>query len=375
MDDNNENKTHEISPDPEREAPVSEFEPISPAGAPADNPSARKRRFPWIWLGVLFFILMLAIGVFWGYRRGIARRLSREQTTAVEVASEQYLLAYQDISAGNYQNAKARIEYVIKIYPQFPGAPELLRSILMNIEQPTPTATLAIIASLTPAPSGTPDTRSAEEAFKSIAAAAAAKQWQAVLDDVIAIQQINYAYRTVDVSGYYYLALRNLGIQKIQAGELEQGLFDLSSAEQIGPLDGEADGVRSWATLYLSGASFWDVNWQRAIEIFQQLKEAYPYMMDASGMTALERYRVALYKYGDQIANAGDYCTAYQYYLKSLAVGPDANVQATAEIYKQNCESSRPTQVTPTQPTPPDGTLTPPTEVMPAPPTPEIPTP
>jgi len=98
-------------------------------------------------------------------------------------------------------------------------------------------------------------------------------------------------------------------------------------------------------------------------------------MMDASGMTAFERYRVALYKYGDQIANAGDYCTAYQYYLKSLAVGPDANVQATAEIYKQNCESSRPTQVTPTQPTPPDGTLTPPTEVTPAPPTPEIPTP
>jgi len=367
MDDNNENKTHEISPDPEREAPVSEFEPISPAGAPADNPSARKRRFPWIWLGVLFFILMLAIGVFWGYRRGIARRLSREQTTAVEVASEQYLLAYQDISAGNYQNAKARIEYVIKIYPQFPGAPELLRSILMNIEQPTPTATLAIIASLTPAPSGTPDTRSAEEAFNAISAAAAAKNWQAVVDNVIAIQQINYDYRTVDVAGYYYIALRNLGIQKIQAGELEQGLFDLSSAEQIGPLDGEAEGVRSWATLYLSGASFWDVNWQRAIDIFQQIKEAYPYMMDASGMTAIERYRVALYKYGDQIASAGDYCSAYQYYLRSLAVAQDPNVQATADLYKQNCEASRPTEVTPTEPTPPGETPIPPTEETPPP--------
>ena len=136
MNDNSENKTHEISPGPEREASVSEYELISPADAPAGSPSTRKRRFPWIWLGVLIFVLLLAIGVFWGYRRGIARRLSREQTTAVEVASEQYLLAYQDISAGNYQNAKARIEYVIKIYPQFPGAPELLRSILMNIEQP-----------------------------------------------------------------------------------------------------------------------------------------------------------------------------------------------------------------------------------------------
>ena len=124
------------------------------------------------------------------------------------------------------------------------------------------------------------------------------------------------------------------GIQKIQAGELEQGLFDLSSAEHIGPLDGEAEGVRSWAALYLSGASFWDVNWQRAIEIFQQIKEAYPYMMDASGMTAIERYRVALYRYGDQIASAGDYCTAYQYYLRSLAVARTPTFRRQ-RIYKQ----------------------------------------
>ncbi len=373
MDDNNENKTQDIPsvPAPEMPANAAELD-IAPETNPESLP-VRKRRIPWIWLGVLFFVLMLALGVFLGYRQGIARRLVREQTTVVEVAAEQYQLAYADIAAGNFENAKARIEYVITIYPQFPGAPELLRSILMNLEQSTPTATLAMIASLTPAPSGTPDTRSAEEAFNTITAAVSAKDWQAVVDNVIAIQQINYDYRTVDVAGYYYIALRNLGIQKIQAGQLEQGLFDLSSAEQIGPLDGEAEGVRSWATLYLSGASYWDVNWQRAIEIFQQIKEAYPYMMDASGMTAIERYRVALYRYGDQIAGAGDYCTAYQYYLRSLAVAQDPNVQATADLYKQNCEASRPTEVTPTEPTPPGETPLPPTEETP-PPT-DVPTP
>ncbi|MEL7644963.1 MAG: hypothetical protein AAGU04_01675 [Anaerolineaceae bacterium] len=375
MDENNENITQENPSAADPETPVAAPELVSASETSAETASIRKRRVPWIWLGVLFFILMLALGVFLGYRQGIARRLAREQTTVVEVAAEQYQMAYQDIAAGNYQNAKARIEYVIKIYPQFPGAPELLRSILMNIEQPTPTATLAIIATLTPSPSGTPDTRSAEEAFNAITAAAAAKNWQAVVDNVIAIQQINYEYRTVDVAGYYYIGLRNLGIQKIQAGELEQGLFDLSSAEQLGPLDGEAEGVRSWATLYLSGASFWDVNWQRAIEIFQQIKEAYPYMMDASGMTAIERYRVALFKYGDQIAGTGDYCTAYQYYLRSLAVAQDPNVQATADLYKQNCQSSQPTEVTPTEPTPPDATFTPPTELTPSPPPTDSPTP
>lgn len=375
MDENNENNTQEAPLAAEPEMPIAAAEFDTAAETEAEGAPVRKRRVPWIWLGVLFLILMLALGTFLGYRKGIARRLAREQTTVVEVAAEQYQMAFQDMAAGNYQNAKARIEYVIRIYPQFPGAPELLRSILMNIEQPKPTPTLAAIAQLTPVPSGTPDTRSAEEAFNAIAAAAAAKNWQAVVDNVIAIQQINYDYRTVDVAGYYYIALRNLGIQKIQAGELEQGLFDLSSAEQIGPLDGEAEGVRSWAALYLSGASYWDVNWQRAIEIFQQIKEAYPYMMDSSGMTAIERYRVALYRYGDQIAAAGDYCTAYQYYLRSLAVAQDPNVQQTADLYKQNCESSRPTEVTPTEPTPPDETLVPPTEVTPSPPPTDNPTP
>lgn len=145
---------------------------------------------------------MLALGVFLGYRQGIARRLARSETTVVELAAEQYQLAFQDMAAGNYQNAKSRIEYVIRIYPQFPGAPDLLRDILMKIEQPTPTATMVAILSLTPLPSGTPDTRSAEEAFNAIVAAVSAKQWQAVIDNVIAIQQINYTYRTVDVAGY-----------------------------------------------------------------------------------------------------------------------------------------------------------------------------
>jgi len=374
MEDKDENIKQETSSTHELEVAAENVEIEDSAIAETGLALPNKRRIPWIWLGVLFLILMLALGVFLGYRQGIARRLARSETTVVELAAEQYQLAFQDMAAGNYQNAKSLIEYVIRIYPQFPGAPDLLRDILMKIEQPTPTATMVAILSLTPLPSGTPDTRSAEEAFNAIVAAVSAKQWQAVIDNVIAIQQINYTYRTVDVAGYYYIALRNLGIQKIQAGELEQGLFDLSSAEQIGPLDGEAQGVRSWASLYLSGASFWDVNWQRAIEIFQQIKEAYPYMMDASGMTAIERYRVALYRYGDQIAGAGDYCTAYQYYLRSLAVAQDPNVQATADLYQQNCRASQPTDIPPTETLPPEETIIPPTEVTPSPPPTEEPT-
>jgi len=365
MDTENNDQSNDIQQTPQESEPVSvpqeamvESEPLS------EQPGKQKqRKTPWILFAVIFLILALVLGAYFGYRNGIARRLEKEKITVVQVAAEQYQLAFQDIAAGNYENAKTRIEYVIEIYPQFPGAPELLHDILLNLEQPTAMPTLIEEFTPTPAVTSTPDFRAAEQIFTEIQQAVAAKQWDQAIQDIIAIREVNYDYRKVQVDGFYYIALRNRGIQRIQSGQLEQGLFDLATAEQFAPLDGEADGVRTWAQLYLSGASYWDVNWQQAIDIFAQVKDAYPYLMDSSGMTAIERYRVALYLYGDQFAASGDYCKAHEYYLQSLAVGPDPDVQATAERYAEACQNM---QATPE----PTEELTPiPTEQTPLPPT------
>ena len=365
MDTENNDQSNDIQQTPQESEPVNipqeamvESEPLS------EQPVEQKqRKTPWILFAVIFLILALVLGVYFGYRNGIARRLEKEKITVVQVAAEQYQLAFQDIAAGNYENAKTRIEYVIEIYPQFPGAPELLHDILLNLEQPTAMPTLIEEFTPTPAVTSTPDFRAAEQIFTEIQQAVTEKQWDQAIQDIIAIREVNYDYRKVQVDGFYYIALRNRGIQRIQSGQLEQGLFDLATAEQLAPLDGEADGVRTWAQLYLSGASYWDVNWQQAIDIFAQVKDAYPYLMDSSGMTAIERYRVALYLYGDQFAASGDYCKAHEYYLQSLAVGPDANVQATAQRYAEACQAM---QATPE----PTEELTPiPTEQTPLPPT------
>lgn len=365
MDMENNDQSNDIQQTPQESEPVSipqeamvESEPLS------EQPGKQKqRKTPWILFAVIFLILALVLGAYLGYRNGIARRLEKEKTTVVQVAAEQYQLAFQDIAAGNYETAKTRIEYVINIYPQFPGAPELLHDILLNLEQPTAMPTPIEEFTPTPAITSTPDLRAAEQIFSEIQQAVTEKRWDQAIQDIIAIREVNYDFRKVQVDGFYYIALRNRGIQRIQSGQLEQGLFDLATAEQFAPLDGEADGVRTWAQLYLSGASYWDVNWQQAIDIFAQVKDAYPYLMDSSGMTAIERYRVALYLYGDQFAASGDYCKAHEYYLQSLAVGPDANVQATAQRYAEACQAM---QATPE----PTEELTPiPTEQTPLPPT------
>ena len=77
-------------------------------------------------------------------------------------------------------------------------------------------------------------------------------------------------------------------------------------------------------------------------------------------MNVTERYRIALYKLGDQFAMNGDYCTASSYYKKSLEVGLNLDIQVTATWLAETCANqtgdSTPeppveTEVTPEVPT------------------------
>jgi len=73
---------------------------------PEVSGKAKKRKTPWVLFSVIFLILALVLGGYFGYRNGLARRLEKEQTTVVQVAAEQYQIAFEDIAAGNYENAK-----------------------------------------------------------------------------------------------------------------------------------------------------------------------------------------------------------------------------------------------------------------------------
>jgi hypothetical protein len=63
-------------------------------------------------------------------------------------------------------------------------------------------------------------------------------------------------------------------------------MYDMSLAEQFGPLDKEADTYRTWARLYITGASFWEIDWEQVINYFSQVYAAVPMLRDGSGVTA-----------------------------------------------------------------------------------------
>lgn len=320
---------------------------------------AKKSKKKWVWLALLFALLVIGISVFLGYRNGVQRRIQNERSMLMEQISLQLDWAYRDIDAERYENAKTRLEYIIDKYPGFPGVDQLLVDVMMKMEAPTPVPTVEFITeTLEPEITPTVDTRAAEETFTQIEQNIANQEWDEAVKNIQALKESNYDYKTIAVDGYYFIALRNRGIQRIWAGELEQGMYDLSVAEQLGALDNVAAGARNWASLYMTGASYWDVNWSGAVEIFSQLYAQLPYFSDASGMSSAERYRIASYRLGDQYAAAGDYCTASSYYQQSLAVGSNLDIEVTATWLAEVC-ANPPGEETPEPTVDPNANVTP----------------
>ncbi len=307
-----------------------------------------KKRGKWGWILVLVCLLIIGLSIFFGYRNGVKRRIQNERSMLMDQISVQLDWVYKDMDAGRYENAKTRLEYIIDKYPNFPGAADLLVQVMMKLDAPTPVPTPEMIAEVTIEPeiTPTPDTRAAEDIFNQIAQNIANQDWDLAIQNIHALKETNYDYRTVDVDGFYFIALRNRGIQRIWAGELEQGMYDLAVAGQLGAIDSAAAGAKSWGEMYLTGASYWDVNWAGAVDIFSQLYAQMPYFSDSTGMTSAERYRIALYRLGDQFATNGDYCTASSYYKKSLEIGMNADIQVTATWLEESC-ANPPTTETP----------------------------
>lgn len=317
----------------------------------------KKRNSKWVWLGIFLFVLLVLAGAFFGYRNGVQRRIENEKSILMDQIAYQLEWTYKDMDAGRYENAKARLEYIIEKYPEFPGIADLMTQVVGKLNEPTATPTPIFVATIEPEVTVTPDFRGAEEKFAQLSQHIANQEWDLAVQTVQSLKENNYDYRTIEVDGLYFIAMRNRGIQRIWAGELEQGIYDLTVAAELGALDSQAAGAEGWATTYLTGASYWDVNWLGAVEIFGQLYAQSPYFTDSTGMTTAERYRIALYRLGDQYAAQGDFCTASSYYSQSLSVGVNLDIQVTATAYAEACANPVTTpepnpDVTPTPPEP-----------------------
>ena len=179
--------------------------------------------------------------------------------------------------------------------------------------------------------------------FRHIQEAMYAQQWESAIDQIEALRNRNINYRGLEVDGMYYIALRNFGMAQIYAGNLENGVYKITLAEALGPIDATANGLRDAARSYLAGAGFWEINWDRAIEYYSSAAAVYPNMYDnATRLTANQRYGLASFRRAEQYIAADDYCGAIPYYEQGLPAAGDEYYQQTATAVYLVCYPPQP---------------------------------
>lgn len=310
--------------------------PDRPPGAPPERRPQPGRSLPvrWIMLGGIVFLLLTGVVSAWGgYQSGIGQRKQAQAAQISGQVEEQYNLALQDIAAERYYLARQRLEYVIQTDPAYPGVTERLAEVLLELNT-TATPTVAPTPTLTP----TPDLRGVEELFAESQVYITNQEWTLAIDTLLALRKADTNFQPVWVDDMLYIAFRNRGVDKIlRQGDLEGGIFDLKQSEQIGPLDADAAGYQTWARLYITGASFWELDWGQAVYYFAQVAPALPNLRDGSNMTATERYRQALIGYGDFLAENGQWCDAFEQFELALSFGPDPEVEEVLDTVVERC--------------------------------------
>lgn len=320
-----------------------------------------QRRGAWYLIGFVFALLIVIIGALLGIPRGINDRVQLAEAQAAPKIQAQVDAAEQDIEDGRYEVAKTRLDWILDEM-----SPYLTEAEMDEVGQ-LYSQTLLMISSKgtpTPAPSPTPtalaytptpDLRGEEDLFNTAQQLIAAESWDEAVQTLEALREKDINFRSVEVDGMFYIALRNRGVDKIIIeGSLEPGMYDLSLAERFAPLDSTADGIRTYARMYLTGASYWGVDWSQVTYYFGQLYTALPNLRDGTGMTATERYRQGLLNYGTQLANAEKYCQAQEYFNKAMGIAADPEAQPTAQWVadkcwqQQNPPTEAPPEVTPT---------------------------
>jgi len=282
----------------------------------------------------LGLIVILVLAILAGYGSGISVRKSTKSAVISQQLGEQFQYALVDIEFRRYENAKQRLEFIIAQDPTFPGAQDKLTQVLVLMNQPTPTLT----PSLTP----TPDFSGAEQAFSQAQQLIVTQDWPGAIGTLDQIRKLDPTYKTGQVDGMYYFALRNYGYDLItKQGNLEGGIYQFTLAERFGPLDRDANGLREGVRFYLIGASFWELNWAEALKYFNQIAG---YGLWDGTMTVSERIHFASMRYGDQLVKDGQYCDAVTQYDNATAIAPlDKQAQEGYDDAFTGCYPATPT--------------------------------
>jgi len=300
---------------------------------PASNPKSL-RRWPLrralggcLLAFACILLIYLAIGGAAVYQGLQERVVLNQQEAAVH-----YQRGLDHMKAGEYDLAIAEFEHTLRLDPSHREARDALRDAkTIAMAQPTPTsATLneAQIAIL-------------DEAE----ALVQAQRWPEAVQRLFQLRDLSPDFQAPRVSELLYTANFNLGMQQLQAGQIDEARHSFEQAVAERPGDAEATRQADLASLYGSAQATWGAKWPDAINYLEQLYTLAPDYLDVK-----DRLYQAYKMYGDALAAEESWCLAERQYGQAAQLQPGTAIQSQWDEAVRLCRTPSVTpdaQVTP----------------------------
>jgi len=315
-----------------------------------ESPTRRQRlRRIFFWTLGFLFLLALSIGgaAYYGLHQGERDREQRRQA----LAEQHYQDGLRELDSGNYELAIAEFEYVLQLDAEHPFAQQGIDEAERGIDaRPTPTTE----------PTAEPEEAIADVLYQQIVDYYEAEQWQDAAAALIQLRALDPTYEAEQVEEMLYTSVYSAGMELLNEGDFEKGIFYLDRAVALRPLDEETLTQRRLAVQYMTARDYWGVDWERCIDHFEQLYTAAPNYQDV--FQRLYRAHVA---YADAWHAQDEMCPAEEQYNLALQLLADPAVEQKRDEATELCLNATPTPIPPitgthpvTLPEPPPGFTT-----------------
>lgn len=229
------------------------------------------------------------------------------------------------LRAGRRELALAEFQETLRLNPRHTGAQRQVIALLLPTPTPIPTPTP------TPVPTQNPNAP-----LETVLAAAredlAAHRWQQAYARLEQLHALAPQFHPEEVRDLLYQAAYNEGVELVQEDRMEEALRAFDRALRWKPDDKQARRQRDWAEAYILGVSYFYVDWDNAIAIFQSLYREAPTYKDVRA-----RYLDALKLGADYYLQHGLPCKALKYYERLQEIDPHIPIGANMATARTEC--------------------------------------
>lgn len=234
----------------------------------------------------------------------------------------------QFLREGNYALAEANFAYILQYQPDNYGVRDLM-------------ATAIVAQTPTPTPTPTPVVTDKNELLRLLNASADKEDWSAVISLADQLIALDDDFEREAVSNLKYQALVARGISQLNQDEIERGLYDLDQAALIRPLSDRVEGERRLAASYQNALYYSGADWDRSINLLEELYKAAPGYRDVS-RRLIEAYALA----GDAYASVQNWCPAAEKYAGAVALNPSERLEQKRRDADTFCLTATPVGIT-----------------------------